>query len=117
MASAERGELYAADVMTLFERQEMCIWAWLCAREVLRSQLEVASAERGSFLRTIVLAMDAGTTAVHGELLPVTLMACILWIDAGCGKLLPAELRGSCQSTSVTDGRGELLSAGFVAEG
>ena len=117
MASAERGELYAADVMTLFERQEMCIWARLCAREVLRSQLEVASAERGSFLRTIVLAMDAGTTAVHGELLPVTLMACIRWIDAGCGKLLPAELCGCCQSTSLTDGRGELLSAGFVAEG
>ena len=70
MFSAERGELYAADVMTLYDRHEMCIWTWLCARQVLRSQLEVASAERGSFLRTIILAVDAGTPAVRGEVLP-----------------------------------------------
>ena len=77
MASAERGELYATDVVTLFGTHEMCIWAWLCAREVLRSQLEVASAERGSFLWTIILAVDAGTTAERGELLPAIFMACI----------------------------------------
>ena len=117
MASAERGELYAADIMTLFERHEMCIWAWLCAREVLRSQLEVATAKRGSFLRTIILAVDAGTTDERGELLPAIFMACIHWGHTGRGKLLPAKLRGCCQSTSLTDGRGELLSAGFVAEG
>ena len=95
----------------------MRIWTWLYAREVLRAQLEVASAERGSFLRTIILAVDAGTTAVRGELLPAILMACIRWVHAGRGKLLPTELRGCCQSTSLTDGRGELLSASFVAEG
>mmetsp|Transcript_41153 Transcript_41153/g.72410 ORF Transcript_41153/g.72410 Transcript_41153/m.72410 type:complete len:96 (-) Transcript_41153:30-317(-) len=95
----------------------MRIWAWLYAREVLRSQLEVASAERGSFVRTIILAVDAGTPAVRGEVLPAIFMSCICWGHAERGKLLPAELRGCCQSTSLTDGRGELLSASFVAEG
>ena len=37
MASAERGELYAADVMTVYDRHEMCVWSWPCASEVPRS--------------------------------------------------------------------------------
>ena len=108
MASAEIGELYAADVMTLVERHEMCIWAWFCAREVLRSHFEFASTERGSFLRAICLpwmqepppCVASYYRCLHGRIL-----------------LVVAELRGCCQLTSLTDGRGELLSAGFVAEG
>ena len=108
MVSAELCEWYAADVMTLVERHEMCIWAWLCAREVLRSHLEFASAERFSFLRAICLPWMQEP--------PPCVASYYCWFH-GWTLLVVAELRGCCQLTSFTDGRGELLSAGFVAEG
>ena len=108
MASAELGDLYAADVMTLVERHEMCIRAWLCAREVLRLQLEFASAERGRFLRAI---------CVPWMQEPPPCVASYYCCLHGRTLLVVPELRGCCQLTLFTDGRGELLSAGFVAEG
>ena len=78
-----------------------------------RSHFDFASAERGSFGRTIILSVDAGTNAVRGELLPANFMAWIRWIHAVCGKLVSAHcmtaasrLRGPlgvascCQPTS-----------------
>ena len=108
MASVERGELYAADVMTVFDRHEMCMSdpGYVLVRCLVH-----------------ILSLPAPSVAVSDgqsyfpwmlELLPGVLLTMLLAMDAG--PLLGVV--SYCQPTSwlrvAGVGHGELLPTDFV---